>query len=170
MRSLKLVEHNPKWISDYEIEAGKLRQMLSGIVISTYHIGSTAIAGIKAKPVIDILVEVSCLDDLETMHDQFRKIGYEPKGDYGIKGRRFYQKGGDERTHHVHIYKTGNSEIKRHRLFVSFMKEHPDKAAEYEALKMALSIQYKDSSDSYSRGKSEFIKSVDDEAAKSKNS
>lgn len=169
MRYIKLVAHDPNWARLYEGEVGKLRVLLSGLIVSTDHIGSTAISGIKAKPVIDILIEVTCLRDLEKHNGDFKNLGYEVKGEYGIKGRRFFQKGGDERTHHLHIFESGNSEIERHRLFVAFMNAHPDKAADYEALKTALSIEHKNSAESYSQGKSAFIKAVDTEAVKWKN-
>ena len=166
MRSVKLEEHDPNWTRLYEDEVGKLHVFLSELIVSTHHIGSTAISGIQAKPVIDILVEVTCLRDLKKHKGDFKNLGYEVKGAYGIKGRRFFQKGGDERTHHLHIFESGNSEIERHRLFVAFMNAHPDKAADYEALKTRLSIEYKNSAESYSQGKSAFIKAVDSETVK----
>ncbi len=170
MRSVKLEEHDPNWVRLYESEVVKLRVFLSGLIVSTHHIGSTAINGIKAKPVIDILIEVICLRDLEKHNGDFKNLGYEVKGEYGIKGRRLFQKGGNERTHHVHIFESGNSEIERHRLFVEFMNAHPDKAADYEALKVALSIKHQGSAESYSQGKSTFIKAIDAEAINWKNS
>lgn len=170
MRSIKLVTHDPHWACLYENEVAKLRLVLSRLIVSTHHIGSTAISGIKAKPVIDILMEVTCLDGLEKHAGDFKSLGYEAKGEYGIKGRRFFQKGGDERSHHLHIFESGNSELERHWLFVAFMNAHPDKAREYEALKTALSIEHKNSAEDYSQGKSAFIKAVDAEAIKWKNS
>lgn len=169
MRSIKLVTHDPDWARLYEDEVARLCLLLSKLVVSTHHIGSTAINGIKAKPVIDILIEVTCLRDLEKHAGDFKNLGYEAKGEYGIKGRRFFQKGGDERTHHLHIFESGNAEIERHRLFVAFMNAHPDKAEEYEALKTALSIEHKNSAEDYSQGKSAFIRAVDAEAIKWKN-
>lgn len=167
MRSITLEKHDPNWAHLYEREISSLRVFLSGLIVSTHHIGSTAIKGILAKPVIDILIEVTCLGDLEKHSVDFKKLGYEAKGEYGIKGRRFFQKGKKERTHHVHIFESGNPEIERHRLFVEYMNARPDRAADYEALKTALSIEHKDSPESYSQGKSAFIRVVDIEAINS---
>ncbi len=97
-------------------------------------------------------------------------LGYEAKGEYGIKGRRFFQKGENERTHHIHIFESGNPEVERHRLFVEFMNSHPNRAAEYEKLKMKLSSKYKEEPEKYSQGKSVYIQAIDAEAIEWKNS
>ncbi|WP_411830965.1 GrpB family protein [Paenibacillus peoriae] len=59
-------------------------------------------------------------------HNHFmQEIGYEPKGENGITGQRFFQKGGDNRTHHVHIFQVGSNEIERHLAFRDYLREHP---------------------------------------------
>lgn len=170
MRIIKLEEHNKKWSEDFEKEVGTIKAFLSENLIAAYHIGSTAIPGIRAKPVIDILLEVRSLNEIDKHNNKFEGIGYEAKGEYGIKGRKFFQKGKNERTHHIHIFESGNPEIERHKLFVEFMNAHPDKAAEYDKLKMKLLNKHKEEPDKYSQGKAVFIQSMDAEAIKWKNS
>jgi len=170
MRTIKLVEYREEWRTDYEKEADSIKSVFSENLMGAYHIGSTAIYGLKAKPVIDILLEVRSLSEIDKHNRVPEELGYEAKGEYGIEGRRFYQKGGKERTHHIHIFQTGNSEIKRHRNFVEFMNAHPGSATEYEILKVELESKYKKDPNKYSEGKSEFIKNIDAEAAKWKNS
>ena len=132
--------------------------------MASYHIGSTAIPGIMAKPVIDILLEVKSIDKIDELDKEFEGLGYEVKRDYGIEGRRFFQKGKNERTHHIHIFESGNTEIERHRLFVEFMQAHPGSAAEYEKLKLKLIKQHKGDPEKYSQGKLTFIQSIDKDA------
>ncbi len=98
--------------------------------MKAYHIGSTAIPEIQSKPVIDILLEVLSLRELDKHTIKLEELGYEAKGDYGIEGRRFFQKGCHVRTHHIHAFETGNPEIKRHALFVAFMNAHPRRLSE----------------------------------------
>lgn len=165
MRTINLVEHSERWAVDFEKEVGCISTILAVNLIAAYHIGSTAIFGLRAKPVIDILLEVHALSELDNCTARFEKIGYEVKGEYGIEGRRFFQKGGEERTHHIHVFETGNLEIERHRVFVEFMNAHPGRAADYEKLKIELTSQHKQAPDQYSEGKATFITTIDAEAS-----
>jgi GrpB-like predicted nucleotidyltransferase (UPF0157 family) len=170
MRTINLVEHSEKWPTDFEKEVNSIKDILSENLIAAYHIGSTAISGLRAKPVIDILLEVRSLSEVDKRNKRLEEIGYEAKGENGIYGRRFFQKGGKERTHHIHVFETGSQEIQRHKLFVEFMNAHPDRVAAYEKLKIELAGKYKQEPDKYSEGKAAFIKDIDAEAAVWKNS
>ena len=165
MRIIELETHNQNWSRDFEKEAAIIKDVLSGNLIAAYHIGSTAITGIKAKPVIDILLEVKSINEIDKHKQRIEGLGYEAKGEYGIKERRFFQKGNNERTHHIHIFESGNSEIERHLLFIEFMNSHPHRAAEYEKLKMKLSCHHKEEPEKYSQSKSVFIHNIDVEAS-----
>lgn len=170
MRTINLVEYREEWRTGFEKETDGIKSVLSENLIAAYHIGSTAIHGLKAKPVIDILLEVRSLSEVDKHNRELEELGYETRGEYGFEGRRFFQKGGKERTHHIHVFQTGNPEIKRHRYFVEFMNSHPGSAAEYETLKVELESKYKQKPNKYSEGKSEFIKNIDEKAAEWKNS
>ena len=170
MRIIELEKHNKRWSSDFDKEVATIKGILSEKLMAAFHIGSTAISGIRAKPVIDILLEVRSIKDMDIHNKAFEVLGYEAKGENGIKGRRYFRKGKNARTHHIHIFESGNPEIERHRLFVEFMNAHPDRAAEYEILKMELSSKYKQESEKYSQGKSVFIHNIDLEALKWKHS
>lgn len=163
MRVLNLEVHNEKWTEDFDDEVNKIKGILLGNFIEAHHIGSTAILGIKAKPVIDILLEVKSLNKVDECDNALESLGYEIMGEYGIQGRRFLKKGKEIRTHHLHVYESGNSEIERHRLFVDFMNAHPNKATKYEKLKIKLISLYSELPDKYSQGKFEFIQQMDTE-------
>lgn len=164
MREVELQPYSDQWPLKYECEALVLKQLMGANFIASYHIGSTAIKGIRAKPTIDILVEINDLTAIDELAREFEVYGYNSLGEYGISGRRFLYKGGDGRNYHVHIYETGNPEIQRHVLFVQFLTRHPDRAADYERLKKRLAELYKTSPEKYSEQKSDFIKDVDIEA------
>lgn len=164
MRTIKLVAYSHKWTAEFEQEVTRIKNILSSNLMKAYHIGSTAISGIQAKPVIDILLEVLSLHELDKHTIKLEELGYEAKGDYGIEGRRFFQKGCHVRTHHIHAFETGNPEINRHTLFVAFMNAHPSRVTAYEKLKIELACQYKEEPDQYTQGKSAFIKSIDSDA------
>lgn len=84
-------------------------------------------------------------------------IGYEPKGENGIPGRRYFQKGGDNRTHHIHIYELENPKIERHLAFRDNLREHPDDVKKYGNLKEELSQRFPNDIKSYINGKEQLV-------------
>jgi GrpB-like predicted nucleotidyltransferase (UPF0157 family) len=85
-------------------------------------------------------------------------------GEYGIPKRRFFSKGGDNRTHHVHFYEKGNEEIVRHLVFRDYMIAHPEEAMKYSELKQTLAEKFPTNIAKYVEGKNNYIKAIDDKA------
>lgn len=168
-RVIKLVRHNENWSNDYEQEVELVKKFLGNNLIKAYHIGSTAIANLRAKPIIDILLVVKSLNDIDNCSKNFKCAAYEIKGEFGIINRRFFQKGGNEVTHHIHVYESANPEIERHRIFVEYMNNHPVKVNEYEQLKIKLVEKFAHDPDNYLNGKSNFIRTIDSQASRWKN-
>ncbi len=148
----------------YKEESKKIKNVFSDIIIDIHHIGSTAIPGIKAKLVIDILVEVKDIEGVDQYNHKMKELGYKAMGEYGIPKRRFFRKGGNNRTHHIHIFQVGNEEIKRHINFKEYLIAHPDKAREYSKLKEKLADKYAHDVENYTNSKSNFIKEIDRKA------
>jgi len=163
-RRVGIVSYNPNWKEIYKEESKKIKNVLSDIIIDIHHIGSTAIPGIKAKPVIDILVEVKDIEAVDRYNNKMEELGYEVMGEYGIPKRRFFRKGGNNRTHHIHIFQVGNEEIERHINFKEYLIAHPDKVREYSKLKEKLTNKYTYDVENYTNGKSDFIKEIDRKA------
>jgi GrpB-like predicted nucleotidyltransferase (UPF0157 family) len=163
-RRVEVVSYNSNWKEMYKEESEKIKNILSDIIIDIHHIGSTAIPEIKAKPVIDILVEVKDIETVDRYNHKMEEFGYEVMGEYGIPKRRFFKKGGNKRTHHIHIFQVGNEEIERHINFKEYLIAHQDKAREYSKLKEELINKYSYDIESYTRGKNDFIKEIDRKA------
>ena len=89
---VEVVPHNPAWKDAYEIEAARIARALGDLVVAVHHIGSTAIPGIVAKPILDILLEVSNTDRLDDETAALEGLWYEAKGEFGIPGRRYFRK------------------------------------------------------------------------------
>lgn len=102
---ITVVNYDPEWPSKYVRERDYITEILKDNCISIYHIGSTSVPGLAAKPIIDIMAVVRSLEEVDTVADKFAEIGYEYLGEFGIKGRRYLRKGGDERTHQIHIFR-----------------------------------------------------------------
>ena len=164
MRIVEIFEYNKQWEEIFKKEKSSITNILGEELIQVYHIGSTAIPNIRSKPVIDIMLEVRDVERLDTFNRAFEKLGYETMGEFGIKGRRFYQKGGNKRTHHIHAFEEESQEIERHILFRDYMLAFPEKAQEYSRLKTLLAKVNRNDPEAYNKGKTEFIKKIDYEA------
>lgn len=134
MRKVEVTPYNPQWVAMFEEEASILRTIFGSEISEIHHIGSTSVPGLKAKPIIDIMPVVRDIHRIDAFNGAMIAIGYEPKGENGIIGRRFFQKGGNNRTHHVHVFESGNPEVERHLAFRDYLREHPEEAKPYKAI------------------------------------
>ncbi|MFN9537696.1 MAG: GrpB family protein [Planctomycetota bacterium] len=155
-----VVPHDPNWISLFELEALGLRDALGEDQVSVHHIGSTAVPGIEAKPIIDILLEVRSLDWLDVNATRVTALGYEGLGECGIPGRRYFRKSNELgiRSHQIHAFELGSSGATRHLAFRDYLRAHPDVAAEYSLLKQQLAASCQHQIELYMAGKDPFIK------------
>ncbi len=135
LRDMSVVDYDPGWPEAYEAEIARIRSVLGSEIVRAYHIGSTAVPGLAAKPVIDILLEVEDVARLDAHDAGMRSIGYEPRGEFGIPGRRYYPKGGDERTHHVHAFAIDDPHVTEHLVFRDYLRAHSGVAADYAGVK-----------------------------------
>ncbi len=164
-REVELVPHNPEWSQLAEEEAKRILEQLSISVIGIYHIGSTSVPGIKAKPILDFVIEVEDLDEFIQSAEALEELGYISKGEYGIPGRQFFTKDTDgERSHHLHVFQQGHPDIERHLVFRDFLRANPEAAHEYEIIKEKLAKRFPKESGSYTEAKSDFILSMDEVA------
>lgn len=164
-RRVRLVPQNPCWPQMFEEEAANLRRLFGDQVVEVYHIGSTAIPDILAKPIVDILVAVRDIESIDEFNVKMTSAGYLAKGEFGIAGRRFFVKGGEvRRSHHIHIFQEGHSEIDRHLDFRDYLIAHPDEAKAYESVKLELAQRYAEDVDSYTEGKNDFVTQANEKA------
>ncbi len=164
-REVELVPHNPEWSQLADEEAKQILEQLSIPVIGIYHIGSTSIPGIKAKPILDFVMEVADLDEIIRSAEALEELGYLSKGEYGIPGRQFFTKDTNgERSHHLHVFQKGHPDIERHLVFRDFLRANPEAAHEYELIKEKLAKRFPKESGNYTEAKSDFILSMDEVA------
>jgi GrpB-like predicted nucleotidyltransferase (UPF0157 family) len=169
-RRVTVVPYDACWPDLFQEEADDLTAILGDEVVAIHHIGSTAIPGIYAKPIIDILVEVQDIERMDTLNREMTEHGYLPKGEFGIAGRRFFIKGTEEsRTHHVHVFQTGDPEYERHLAFRDYLRAHPEEAQAYSRLKRELAQRFPHDIDGYMAGKNDLIKETERKAKAWKN-
>ena len=161
-RKIEVVLHDPSWAKSFREEVDDLAVALGDAVVAIHHIGSTAIPNIKAKPIIDVLIEVRDIEKVDDLNEQMRLLGYEPKGELGIAARRYFRKGRDEQhTHHVHVFQTGHPEVERHLNFRDYLVAHPEEERAYARPKEMLASQFGQDRGRYTEGKSGFIEEMD---------
>lgn len=164
MRKVEVTPYNEQWASMFKEESSKLHEIFGDEIIEIYHIGSTSVNNLKAKPIIDIMPVVKDINRMDSFKTAMVFIGYESKGENGIIGRRYFQKGGDSRTHHVHIYELGNPQIERHLAFRDYLRVHPSDSKRYGDLKEELSQRFPYDIDSYIKGKEQLVCEIDRKA------
>lgn len=164
-RKIEVTDYRPEWDGMFKEMQKKIRAILGKNCVAVYHIGSTSVKGMKAKPIIDIMPVVRDITLVDSLDREFEAIGCECRGESGIPGRRFYAIGGDARTHHIHIFgKDSQDDIRRHLAVRDYLRSHPETAREYGELKSRLAEQFPYDNDSYCDGKEEYMKSLEQKA------
>jgi GrpB-like predicted nucleotidyltransferase (UPF0157 family) len=136
---VELVDHDPSWAERFEQEAATLSAIFDGAASGIEHIGSTAVPGLCAKPVVDILIGVR---ELELTHEQLaamKEVGYEYLGEYGLPGRLFFRK--EPRTHHVHVVEYGGTHWERQLTFREALRTDAEERRRYDEFKRRLAAE-----------------------------
>lgn len=155
---IAVVQHRSEWKEAFDEERKAILALGIPGIVQVHHIGSTSVAELAAKPVIDIMIEAKSLEGLDRNKEQIESLGYEAMGEFGIAGRRYYRKGGDNRTHQIHAFEAGDSNLLRHIAFRDYIAEHPNVRKEYGDLKIKVASQCDSDIDRYCDGKNDFIK------------
>lgn len=162
---ITVLNYDPEWPLKYERERKAIAEILDGNGISIYHIGSTSVPGLVAKPIIDMMAVVRSLEKVDDARGKFSELGYECLGEFGIAGRRYFRKGGDERTHQIHIFQADDwNNIGRHLAFRDYMRTHEKERAEYAKIKTALAQRFPYDIDGYCDGKDAFVREMEKRA------
>ncbi len=165
-RIIEVIDYNSAWPACYLNEIEQIKNVLFLEIIKAYHIGSTSVPGLAAKPVIDILLKVKDVIKLDDYNNEMFKIGYIAKGEHEIPERRFYLKGEIDRTHHIHAFNEHSVNIKRHLAFRDYLIKHPYIAQQYGNLKRKNAQLCKGDANKYCDLKNDFLKYHEQKAVK----
>ena len=153
-------DYDPSWPHAFANLAAKIRTAMGSLILSVEHIGSTAVPGLAAKPIIDLDVVLASVADLAEAIDRLSAIGYSHEGDLGVPGRHAFHSPPGEALHHLYVLAAGADELRRHLAFRDALRESELLRCHYSALKRCLAETFKGDRSSYTRGKSVFIASV----------
>jgi GrpB-like predicted nucleotidyltransferase (UPF0157 family) len=153
-------DYDPAWPDAFSRLAARIKAALGGLAVAVEHIGSTAVPGLAAKPIIDLDVALSSPADLPETIRLLATIGYAHEGDLGIVGREAFRPPPGEPRHHLYVLIAGANELQRHLAFRDALRANSGLRNEYAALKRSLAKAYKDDRSAYTEAKSAFITSV----------
>ena len=173
MDEIALVEYDPRWPELFAAEAARVRAALGeDLVVAVEHFGSTAVPGLSAKPVIDMLIGVhSVAEARKRAVPALGALGYAFWHDNPNAAHLFFVKGlppNGPRTHHIHMVepetfrdpKNEESLFWDRLLFRNYLRAHPDEARRYEAVKRDLAARFPDDREAYTGGKTEYVNGV----------
>jgi len=166
-RTIEVVPHRTEWFAEFEREALLLRSVFGMKLIDIHHVGSTAVPGLSAKPIIDILVVLDETDTVDRFSPAMEALGYRPRGQCldatapGTPGRFYFSKDGDVgRTHQVHVCALGHRDVAAQLAFRDYLRAHPSEAAAYGELKERVAAKNRHDIVGYMRGKDAFVKAA----------
>jgi GrpB-like predicted nucleotidyltransferase (UPF0157 family) len=154
-----IVAYDPAWPALFEQERARLAAILGTLVVTIEHVGSTAVPGLAAKPIIDLMVGVRSLAEARPRCiEPLEEAGYAylPEYQSWLPDELFFRKGVPW-THHVHVMEPSNPGWRRRLLFRDHLRAHPDSADAYATLKRDLATAFKDDIAAYRTAKDEFV-------------
>jgi putative glutamine amidotransferase len=165
-RGYGLADPDPAWPAAFEAEAERIRAALGDVAVRVEHVGSTAVPGLTAKPIIDIQVSVDAMAPRDRFVEPLVELGYRFVADPTDVEHEFLSRDVDGvRTHQIHVCPAGSEWERRHLRFRDHLRTHPDDAAAYAELKRGLAADHPNDVFSYVDGKTSFIREIEARAA-----
>ncbi|HEY3672260.1 MAG TPA: GrpB family protein [Acidimicrobiia bacterium] len=165
---VEIVEYDARWTLEYDDASDELRDALSLWLVEIAHIGSTAVPGLAAKPVIDTQIGVKDLAATSAIVNALEPLGYEyvPELEATLPFRRYFRRSVNGRvTHQIHLVERSNTEWwERHIAFRDWLCGHPDDRDRYGELKKSLAIEHQCDRAAYTDAKTEFVQAIERQA------
>ena len=148
-----MVPYDPGWADAFAVECERLNRALGGLAVAIEHYGSTAVPGLSAKPILDILVGVRRSEDWQRCHGPLVALGYDYAAHAGVEGHHIFGRGRDlsERTHLVHVVAHGGESWTSNLAFRDALRADEDLRQRYIAVKTAAMAKAPESRADYNR-------------------
>ena len=159
---VELHSYDPAWPAAFIRERDLIAPLFPRPPLVIEHMGSTAVPGMAAKPILDLIVLVGDLRDGHAAVPALEALGYSFWAANPDKTKLYLAKGlppAPARTHHLHIHDDA-AEVERHLIFRDHLRSSPEAAAAYLALKRTLAERFRDDRESYSRQKTQFVDDI----------
>jgi GrpB-like predicted nucleotidyltransferase (UPF0157 family) len=160
MRTITVVDHDASWSEAFQRLRDRIWPVVADVAVAIEHVGSTAVPGLAAKPVIDLDVVLRSGEDLPRAVERLATLGYAHRGDLGIAGREAFAAPPGPPEHHLYVCPPDSPALANHLALREHLRAHPEVAAAYGALKRRLAAAFPHDIDGYVAGKTGFILGV----------
>jgi GrpB-like predicted nucleotidyltransferase (UPF0157 family) len=153
-------DYDPHWPEQFEVLRAQIAPVLGPLAAAIEHVGSTAVPGLAAKPIIDIDVLLRSAADLPAAITRLATLGYQHRGDLGVPGRDAFLSPANDVAHHLYVCVPECLEYARHITLRNYLRMCPEDARAYERLKRALAVEFRNNREAYNQAKTEFVETV----------
>lgn len=161
---IELCAHDSAWSALATRETERLRAALGAVLLDLHHIGSTAIPGIRAKPIVDLIAVVRGLAEIDASRASVEALGYVWHGEFGIAERRYcvlVDSATGSPVVHLHAFEAGSAQITRHLAFRDYLRANAGEARAYETEKLRAQALHPEDRSAYNNAKSAWIQACD---------
>jgi GrpB-like predicted nucleotidyltransferase (UPF0157 family) len=157
---VRICDYDAEWPRRFFRIEQELRERLGALALAIEHVGSTSVAGLAAKPIIDIDIVIASAHQFPSVKERLDQLGYIHEGPWSVPGREAFRCVIDLPVHHLYVCESGARPLLEHLCFRDILRQSPELAAEYAALKRTLAERYRHDRATYTEAKTEFIRSV----------
>jgi GrpB-like predicted nucleotidyltransferase (UPF0157 family) len=157
---ITLEDYDPHWPQQFEELRSRIATALGPLASAVEHVGSTAIPGLLAKPIIDCDILLRSAADFPRAASILASLGYEHQGDLGVHGRQAFRPPANAFRHHLYVCPPDSPEYRRHIAFRDHLRSFPDDAAAYALLKRKLAATFGADREAYTQAKADFIEQI----------
>ena len=161
VEAVTLHDHDPSWAEAFALERARLLAGLAGVFIDVQHIGSTAVPGLSAKPIVDLLAGVASMRLARSLSARICAMGYTTSTAFNesLANRQWFMRWAQgRRTHHLHLVAHDSLVWHEHLRFRDALRSSPPLRARYATLKHELAAQHASDREAYTNAKAEFIR------------
>lgn len=156
--AVRIVGHEAGWGALAAAELRRVADALGPVAVQLEHVGSTAVPGLAAKPILDLQVSVAAMEPRASYVRPLEHLGYLFAPDPASPGRHFFARPPERpRSHHLHVCEAGGEVEFRHLAVRDFLRTHPDEAGRYAALKHELAARHPGDRLAYIAGKERYV-------------
>jgi GrpB-like predicted nucleotidyltransferase (UPF0157 family) len=157
MRAITVVDHDACWSEAFQRLRDRIWPVVADVAVAIEHVGSTAVPGLAAKPVIDLDVVLRSGDDVPVAVARLATLGYAHLGELGIDGREAFAPPAGSPDHHLYLCPPDSPALANHLALRDHLRRHPELASAYGELKKRLADAFAHDIDGYVAGKTAFI-------------
>jgi GrpB-like predicted nucleotidyltransferase (UPF0157 family) len=155
-----IVDYDPVWPVRFAALRRTLKAALGELALAIEHVGSTAVPGVAAKPIIDIDVVIRSGEDFPAVIDRLAGLGYQHRGNLGVEGREAFTEPPRLPRHHLYVCAQDSPELARHLRFRDYLRTHAEDAAAYGAFKREAAARYRDDRERYTEAKTWVVERI----------